>query len=83
MNTYFKRLRKQLPYRYTTAISNMAEGISPRQVKGVFSGEISNINTVERVVKAALKLSHQSRKVNRNLLRKLKTATAKPSKKAA
>jgi hypothetical protein len=81
MNTYFKRLRKQLPHRYTTAISNTVPGLTPRQVKAVFNGETQNINTVEAVVKAAIKMSKKSS----HIVRQMKNATTKrkTTKKAA
>lgn len=80
MNNYYKRLRKQLPHRYTRAISNSVPGITPRQVKAVFNGEIVNVDTVEVVVKAAIKISKKSS----HIVRQMKNATKrKTTKKAA
>ncbi len=79
MNHYFKRLRKQLPHRYTTAISTSVPGLTPRQVKAVFHGEIVNMNTVEKVVKAATKITKKSS----HIVRQMKNATKRKTTKKA
>lgn len=83
MNNYYKRLRKQLPHRYTQAISNRAKGITPRQVKGVFNGEITNLATVGIVRKAAMQVIRETEREKLTLLRFLKKSRVKSSKKAA
>ena len=56
MTNYYKKLRQQLPYSYSALISRRLPGVTPRQVRAVFGGRITDSEIVDPVIKVALKI---------------------------
>jgi hypothetical protein len=61
----------------------MLNGISERQVHAVFRGEITNPQIVDQVLAAAIKLRDKRDSQNRLLLKKIKPAHKRTSRRAA
>lgn len=55
----FSALKKKLPFQYASLIAGKLDGVSNRQVQYVFSGEITDIEKVRKVLLVARELAAQ------------------------
>lgn len=70
-----KRLRSKLPPHYASIIARNAVGIDNKTVQRVFSGEITDVDKVEKVVMHAQELAKRYARIKR--LAKPKTTRKK------
>lgn len=74
MKTEFKELRNSLPWDYIKRISDEVPGVTKRQVRAVFKGEITNQDIIEKVVEGASKVINTTCMRDMSLLKKMKAA---------
>ena len=60
-------IRNALPYRYATTIASKIEGVTPRDVRRVFSGQLKKPAIVLPVLEEAWRLYEEIKRANQNI----------------
>lgn len=72
MTSEFKELRRNLPWNYISRIAEEVPEVTRRQVRGVFKGEITNHETITKVMDGAIKVLHTTQIRDKELCQKIK-----------